>query len=167
MTIFEPRRLYRKCPRSLTFPPAGLVPLPLRLCLLVTSLACISCSGGESLHPVEGKVLYKNEPAKGVVVTFHPRKAVNAITVVRPMALTEADGTFRLTTGQKDGAAEGEYVVTLTWPVIVEAKGKKGFSIEAPETRDRFGGAYAVSASSPFKATVQSGTNTLEPFRPK
>src|SRR5262245_1118276 len=112
---------------------------------LLPALFCLSCSGsGSALNPVKGKVLYKNQPIKGALVTFHP-KGHTDINTVRPTGLTREDGTFNVTTGQKEGAPAGEYVVTLI--CSEEKKGKK-VGTEPAETRDRFGGTYAKPESS-------------------
>jgi hypothetical protein len=127
-------------------------------------LCCFACSGGKTPNPVQGKVLYKDQPAKGVVVTFHP-KGADPVTARRPIGLTKEDGTFTLTTDQKEGAPAGEYVVTIIWPEEVAPKSK--FSTEGPDTRDRLKGAYADPASSTLKIEIKKGPNQLEPFRLK
>jgi hypothetical protein len=119
------------------------------------------CGGG--LNPVQGTVLYKNQPLKGALVTFHP-KGVNEITAVRPVGLTDEDGTFRLTTGQKEGAPAGEYVVTVICSEEIAPRDKKVISTAPPETRDRFQGAYANAATSKLKAEIKNGANQLQPF---
>ncbi|MCI0461502.1 MAG: hypothetical protein L0Z62_31510 [Gemmataceae bacterium] len=134
---------------------------------LFLALSSISCSGsGSTLVPVEGKVLYKNEPAKGVLVTFHP-KGGDPIKTVRPVGLTGEDGAFTLTTGTDKGAAPGEYTVTFIWSEEVSPKGKGKILTEAPDTRDRLGGAFADVAKSPFRVKIEPGTNQLQPFELK
>ena len=127
---------------------------------------CLSCSSGSAgLNPVQGKVLHKDQPIKGVLVSFHPKAA--DLTTHLPVGLTREDGTFVLTTGPTEGAPAGEYVVTFLCPEEVEAKGKKALSTAAPETQDRFRGAYADRATSTFRVEVKKGANQLEPFRLK
>jgi hypothetical protein len=135
---------------------------------LLPAVCCISCSsGGVGLNPVQGKVMYKDQPLKGAVVTFHP-KGDNSITTVRPVGLTKDDGTFTLMTGSKEGAPAGEYTVTLICSEEVGgAKEKKVISTAPPETRDRLGGAYANPASSKLQAQIQPGPNQLDPFQLK
>jgi hypothetical protein len=124
---------------------------------------CLACSGGGArLNPVHGKVLYKNQPLKGALVTFHP-KGANDVTTVRPVGLTGEDGTFTVTTGQKEGAPAGEYVVTLICSEEVAPKGGR-MSTKGPETQDRFHGTYANRETSKFKVDVKAGVNQLEPF---
>src|SRR5262249_26483480 len=132
-----------------------------------SALACLSCSGsGPVLNPVQGKVLYKDQPLRGVLVTFHPTGPTDVHTL-RPTGLTREDGTFSLTTGQSEGAPAGTYVITFLCPEEVGPKGKKALSTAPPDTQDRFQGAYANHATSPFTAEVKKGPNQLEPFRLK
>ncbi len=125
----------------------------------------LSCSGNAGLSPVQGKVLYKDQPIKGVLVTFHPKTA--DLTTHLPIGLTREDGTFTLTTGQSEGAPPGVYVVTFLCSEEVETKGKRTLSTAPPETQDRFRGAYADRATSTFRVEIKKGTNQLEPFRLK
>lgn len=143
---------------------------PLRGWLVLTAaLCCVSCSGsGASLNPVHGKVIYKGQPLKGALVTFHPTQSLNEVKAARPVGLTKDDGTFSLTTGQNEGAPAGDYVVTLICSEEVpQPGGKKVFSTAPPESRDRFGGAYANAATSQIKVSIKSGPNQLEPFELK
>jgi hypothetical protein len=126
----------------------------------LAALCCLSCSRGPELNPVQGKVLYKNQPLGGVVVTFHP-KGANDVTTIRPIGRTSDDGTFTLMTGQKEGASAGEYTVTLICP---EELPKKGISTAPPESQDKFKGAYADPGKSTLKVEIKKGPNTLEPF---
>jgi hypothetical protein len=132
-----------------------------------SALFCVSCSGGGSsgLNPVQGQVLFKNEPAAGALVTFHP-KTGNNITTVMPVGLVEKDGTFSVMTGKDKGAPAGEYTVTIIWSEEVPSKQKgKGMTMEGAETRDKLNGAYANRATSKFKVEIKSGANKLEAFQ--
>ena|SRR5437879_1704445 len=136
-----------------------------RWLILLPVLGCLSCSKGPGYNSVQGKVLYKNEPIEGVVVTFHPKRA--DIYTIMPVGQTGDDGKFSLTTGKNAGAAAGEYDVTFSWPGGLEDQGKakprkmimKGINLE-----DRFKGAYSNPAKAPFKVEVKNGKNVLEPF---
>ena len=131
-------------------------------CLLI--LCCLSCSSGSGLNPVQGKVLYKNQGIKGALVTFH-LKGSDPITDVRPVGLTQEDGTFTLTTGSKEGAPAGEYVVTIIWPQTVGPPLREGeIAAKQPDTEDRLHGAYANAKTSVLKAVVKEGANQLDPF---
>lgn len=129
--------------------------------------SCFACSGGESMNPVQGKVLYKDKPLKGVGVTFHP-KGPDDLKALRPGGMTGEDGSFTLSTGDKPGAPAGEYVVTFTcWEDPAPPKNKKVFSTSMPEAQDRFRGAYADPKTSQFKVEIKKGTNQLEAFQLK
>jgi hypothetical protein len=135
--------------------------------VLLCAFGCLSCSSSTALNPVKGKVLYKNEPIKGVTVTFHP-KGDDGLKTIRPVGFTAEDGSFTLTSGQKEGAASGEYIVTFLCSEEIGGKGgKKAISTAPPDTRDRFQGAFSNAATSKFKAQIKDGPNQLQPFELK
>src|SRR5439155_20053789 len=92
-----------------------------RLAVLLPVLCCVSCSRSVALNTVRGKVMYKNQPAEGVVVTFHPKSA--DVHSILPVGYTGADGTFTLTTGRSEGAVAGDYGVTF---VCARSSGQEG-----------------------------------------
>jgi hypothetical protein len=156
--------LTRDPERQAPFMPIPLSPSPWRWVVVLSALCCFSCSGGKSnLNAVEGKVLDKEgKPAKGAVVTFHPKQGADDIRTILPVGLAGEDGTFKVTTGQDDGAAAGDYIVTIIWPE--EVKKPKGFSTELPDSKDRLQGRYADRSRSTFKVEIKKGANQLEPF---
>jgi hypothetical protein len=121
-------------------------------------LAACSTKPAE-LNPVQGKVLHKGEPLSGALVSFHPEDP-NA---ERSTGLTNADGTFSLSTGQVNGAPSGKYVVTIICSEIPKDI-KQGLSTGGIETQDRLQGAYANPSSSRLTAEVKDGPNQLAPF---
>jgi hypothetical protein len=123
------------------------------------------CSSGPKLHPVKGKVMYKNQPLSGALVTLHP-KDNNDLRVERPLGLSGQDGTFTVMTGQQDGAPEGEYVVTIICSAVPQADPKKAKPLGTGEieTVDILGGAYATAANSKIIVVVKPGTNELATF---
>src|SRR5207244_3246439 len=124
------------------------------------------CSKDGGLNVVQGKVLYKGQPLEGAVLTFHPKGGGKNITTVLPVGRSGADGTFTLTTGDKEGAPAGDYAVTVICPEEVKLpKGK--ISTAPPESKDRFQGAYANRDNPPLRAEVRAGVNHLEPFQLK
>jgi hypothetical protein len=132
--------------------------------ILLPAIFCLSCSGVK-FNPVQGKVLYKNEPIGGVSVVFHPSGSHKGEDV--PHGVTEEDGSFTLRTGVGSGAPAGDYVVTFSCPEEKDKKAKlKGFKMER-EFQDRFKGAYSEPAKSNFKVSIKSGSNDLEPFNLK
>jgi hypothetical protein len=138
-----------------------------RWLVLLPALGCLSCSGVR-LNPVSGKVLNgKNEPLEGVLVTLHPKGGAETTTHL-PNGRTQADGTFTLTTGDKEGAPAGEYVATFIWPKEVEQKKPKGrISTAPPDSVDQLRGAYANPKRSKFTVQIKNGDNHLEPFQLK
>jgi hypothetical protein len=104
-----------------------------------------------AVHPVRGEAYYQGAPMAGAVVTLTPdaklKKGVAARGIVQP------DGSFALTTYQADdGAAEGEYAVTVAWREKLR-NGKVGANL-LPE---RFG----KTDQSGLRATIRAGQNEL------
>jgi hypothetical protein len=135
------------------------------LTLPLWAMLLTSCSGG--LQSVSGKVLYKGQPIKGAVVTFHP-KAGDEMKTQRPGGVTGEDGTFSLSTGKEPGAAPGDYVVTIIWlkePEGTAAKPKVIGTEPPPVPDDAFQGRYADRSRSQITATIKPGVNQLEPFK--
>ncbi len=136
--------------------------------LAVLPLACcVSCNGnGVEFHSVQGKVIYKDQPLKGVFVTFHPE--VDEIDSIRPTGFTREDGTFSLTSGDEPGAPAGKYVVTFVCMEDVPPPKGKGMSMNmGGESADRFKGAYEKKLESKVRIEVKPGKNELEPFQLK
>ncbi len=134
-----------------------------RLLLLLPLLLCTSCTGRAGLNPVRGKVLYKNQPIEGVVLTFHPTGDKDMRTVL-PTALTEEDGSFTVMTGQDSGASAGQYTVTAIWPDLAERKKKGGMMQGRFVPVDKFKGAYGNEKSSKIKVEIKNGSNELAPI---
>jgi hypothetical protein len=122
----------------------------------------VSCSSSEQLHPAEGKLLYKGEPLGGALLTFHP-KGVDDVTLIRPTALTRPDGTFTVTTNDKNGAKAGDYIVTVICSEL-PPEAKKGLSTGGVDAVDKLKGAYANRDNSQINVTIKSGPNQLEPI---
>ncbi len=125
--------------------------------------AIVGCSSAVTLNTVEGQVTYKGNPAKGVVVVFHPEDAAK-VDAIRPTGTTDDSGNFKLTCAKGTGAPVGKYKITLFWPE--EAKpvaGKKVISTDTsePDAKDRFGGRFESAAASPHQFEVKSGPNKV------
>ena len=113
-------------------------------------------SGAKKVFPVRGKVLVQNQPAVGAFVLFVPVNEAAGATDPRPRAYVEADGTFHIETyGSKDGAPNGDYFVSITWPQMVDGR---------EDGPDRLRGRYADAAKSGLRATVKDGPTELETF---
>jgi hypothetical protein len=116
------------------------------------------------MHPVHGRVLYKNQPLSGATVTFHPAARGDVQTDL-PVGQTQDDGTFFLATGGRIGAPVGEYTVTIVCMELPKTASTSGrYSTGGNDPQDRLAGAYANPAKSKLTAVLKSGTNQLEPF---
>src|SRR5262245_56950643 len=134
--------------------------------VVLVAFSGVACSGSGSggQNPVQGKVLYRNQPLSGALVTFHTSDS-DALGVVRPTGLTKEDGTFTLTTGDKAGALAGNYVVTIICTETSQSAKKKALSTgDDTEIVDRLRGVYAERSASRIKVEVKKGENKLEPF---
>lgn len=130
--------------------------------LLAAGCAGSSETGPVAVHPVTGKVVYDGKPAAGVEVTLLPTDAPMVPRIPRnPHAVTGADGRFSITTyAEGDGAAEGGYMVVLSWPVK-ETKSETG-SDEATDT-DRLMGWYDGTHTK-YSLRVKAESNELPVF---
>lgn len=136
---------------------------------LALALVSLSCSGKSKLDlvPVQGKVLFKDAPAGGVLVMFLPANESDT-KAARPVATTEPDGTFTLVTEDEDGAPVGDYVVTLQWLQETQSgAAKKGEQVSMSmggEPVDKLKGKY-IDRKKGFKVKVEKGKTQLEPFK--
>lgn len=83
----------------------------LLVCLAAGTLFATGCGGGgiSGTVPVTGKVTYNGAPVAGATVSFIGDQAS-----LRPaVAITEADGTFKLKTLDSEGAMPGSYTVAV------------------------------------------------------
>ncbi|HVK10874.1 MAG TPA: hypothetical protein VM597_19045 [Gemmataceae bacterium] len=125
--------------------------------LLPLVLAAAGCGGpvAPAVHPVSGRLAVGEFPAADARIAFRPLAEGQPVAV----AVTGLeDGSFRLTTrSPNDGAAAGEYVVTILWP-------NSAVPIDEcadPAAQDRLFGYYADRGDSPMRATVRPGPNDL------
>jgi len=137
----------------------------LRFLLILVSLGGLSCSQGDALHPVQGKVLFQGQPLSGATVVFHPQTTTEEL-VNWPIGQTADDGTFSVATAGRSGAATGQYAVTIVCPEApVAAPGKTvKMSMGGEDPPDRLKGAYADPTKSKLQVEVKEGVNQLEPF---
>jgi hypothetical protein len=142
-------------------------------CIIALGLLALSCSSEKKLpelYPVHGKVLFKDKPAEGVGLTFHPQMETD----LRPGAISEADGSFTVTTDGSPGAPAGDYTVTMYWSSDKsQPNGNKAGEVSisismgksAVDPVDKLKGKFSNRATSPFKAKVEKGNNELPPFK--
>lgn len=107
-----------------------------------------------TLHSVKGSVLRADgKPVSEGMITFTSKK----IDVRPASASIQPDGTFTLKTGDAEGAAEGEYIVSIssskTEPGLKSGSTKLVVPLEYNDD------------SSTLTATVKPGSNELPPFK--
>lgn len=104
--------------------------------------------------PVSGQVRINGEPAEGVVVRFHNVDSAVEGDARYPVAKTDAEGRFMLTTSKDAaGALIGKYQVTFEW-----------MSSNELNAVDRFKGRLARVESSTHEVEITAGKNELSPF---
>jgi len=114
---------------------------------------------GAKIYPVEGVLTVNGEPAANASVAFHPRSGGSSICC--PVGVTDANGRFRLSTqSQFDGAACGDYVVTIVW--IDDSIEVDECVCPDPLMHDRLKGLYANADLSTVKVTVRPEANLFE-----
>jgi hypothetical protein len=106
----------------------------------------------KKVHPVKGFVFLDGVPVAGAYVVLQDRASSRG---ARADAFTEADGSFVLSTYQAgDGAAEGEYAVTVVQrQPFVDATGKPGPN-RLPEH-------YAKADTTLLRVGIKPGVNDL------
>ena len=117
----------------------------------------IGCSKRSvKVYPVRGEVYFNGQPAEGATVHFHP---VDKKACPPAFATVNEDGAYSLTTFKTDdGAAAGEYIVTVNW---LEEREEDGETIVG---KDRLGGVYGRPEISKLTASVSPGDNEIERF---
>mgnify|MGYP003509381870 CR=1 FL=1 len=78
-------------------------------------VALFGCGGGgEKLTPVGGKVTVGGVPLAAGSVTFHPDSDKGNSSLNIAVGALDAEGTYKLMTGGREGAPLGWYKVTVT-----------------------------------------------------
>ena len=125
--------------------------------LWVIAIIAIGCTKSDNpkTYPVNGKVSYRGQPVASGIVLLTPAESGHAAT-----GNLEKDGTFHLTTFQKnDGAVPGKYQVAVqAFPA--EGAGLPGaeFAGKPPPVPLK----YMSAASSGLTAEIKAGDNHLE-----
>ncbi len=127
------------------------------IALVLFALGCSSePDDGLVKHQVTGKVLVNDVAEKGIAVTFKHTDPSVTKNAARPVAVTDAEGNFRLSTnGEKDGAVAGKYIVSFFWP-------QGGTS-----TRDFFDGKYVKTNGPEFEVEIGTKDTEIPPFHLK
>ena len=133
--------------------------LPSALVAAVMGLAIVGCGKGHgdrvALYRAEGQVLWNEKPLAGALVVLHPQgQADRKATAAR--GRTDANGRYRVGTfDSADGAAEGEYAVTVTCcPVQQQGESWSPGPNVLPTQ-------YASPKTTDLRVQVAKGTNTL------
>jgi len=133
---------------------------PVLLLAAVVALCSVAgCGGGPKAPecaPVKGSAKYKNKPLAEAMIVFH-RVGGDVEGNQKPMATTDANGNFSLTTfHQNDGAPPGEYAITveLRAPVVVGEEVIRNGPNLLPKR-------YSQPDSSGLKYTVVEGDNEV------
>lgn len=138
-----------------------------------------SCGQGDkpTLYPVQGKVMFKGQPAEGATVLFQREDApaTKDLPYV-PTGTADKEGHFALETEDVGyGAPAGRYKVLIQWRVKAEenselqANAKKGRRSRVVPDKpdgapDRLLGRFMKADKALIKVEVKPGENTLEPF---
>jgi hypothetical protein len=114
-------------------------------------------------YPVKGQVLYNGEPLKGVDVAFIAVEEKNRVPYP-PHATTDAQGNFTLMSYDTgDGAPAGEFQVAVAF--AVEVSGPDDGSDQSKKIIGQVPVKYHKAETSGLKATVNTSSTTLEPFK--
>jgi hypothetical protein len=94
-------------------------------------------------------------PCSNALVVFHPTDK-ERINDPKPVATTDAEGRFALTTFSKsDGARPGEYAVTVVWPGQEQKGSKISLTGEGGGSgADRLKGKYGNPSKPLLRATI-------------
>lgn len=105
----------------------------------------------ETVYPASGVLTFGGKPISGAQVTLFPTDPAVPESV-RPTAVTEADGRFKLSTfAEGDGAPRGSYNVSVIWhPVVFADGGAVRGANQLPQK-------YARPDSSDIKVDVAEG----------
>jgi hypothetical protein len=139
---------------------------PSRTTLALGLLTCLAGCGGDSgsaVYPVHGRVLFNGKPVANAQVTFHPVGDVKRETI-RPVGKVDEEGNFTLTSFKNgDGAAPGEYQVTVVWLLAKPVRPGSDETVSGNYLPVK----YANAETSQLTATVTAGPNELLPFELK
>jgi hypothetical protein len=141
----------------MTYSPRILVPRT-RVAALMVAACCAMAAGcsrpATGLVPVEGKALVNGKPAAGAIVTFHPVNGPD--TAPRPSGRVDEAGTFHLATAAaNDGAAPGEYRVTVAWYLASNAP-RRGAAADESVPVSQLPLRYVQPAATPLRVTVSA-----------
>jgi hypothetical protein len=126
-----------------------------------TVAGCSESGGIEGTAPVKGKVTYNNAPVEGASVSF-----IGGETQRPAGAITSADGSYELMTGDTPGALPGQYSVLVTKgdaPALGEMSMEDASKLppSAPP-KQLLPAKYGDPLLTPLKYEVKAGSNTID-----
>ncbi|HEY1065026.1 MAG TPA: hypothetical protein VGE52_02915 [Pirellulales bacterium] len=110
------------------------------------------------VYPVSGKVLVKGRPPAQAEVRLVPKFAFKdpGGRTIQPFGIVQPDGSFKIGMySGDDGAAPGEYAVTIVWPKIKVEAG------EEIRQGDQLNGRHADPSKPIALVTVKEGDNVI------
>ena len=127
------------------------------LAIVVMAMGC-GRSDHAPVYPAEGQVFWSGKPLAGAQVVLYPRGTSEA-DAVAARARTDLEGRFRLSTyGAADGAAEGEYLVTV---VQYQPRQQDGGWVPGPNVLPA---KYASAKTTDLRVQIAKGANALPPL---
>jgi hypothetical protein len=122
-------------------------------------VAFVGCSPAASdrvpVYPVEGTVSFGGKPIEGALIVLHPQAGSDP-KVLPARGQVDSAGKFTLTTYEAgDGAAAGEYSVTVVHTPLVTVAGD---AVAGPNVLPR---KYATPTDTDLKVSITAGPNTL------
>lgn len=129
------------------------------LFLALTLAAVAGCSTSRddrvAVHPVEGGVSFGGQSLEGALIVLHPED-VEDPRVLPARGYVDDAGRFRLTTYEAgDGAAEGEYRVTVVHTPLVQ---RDGDVVAGPNVLPF---KYATPRQTALRVRIAAGSNSL------
>lgn len=141
--------------RRLTRRRAILLWSPVFLTCLTIVAGC-SRDAGPKCFPVYGSVTYDGQPLAEAMIVFHPLDGETSHTP-RPLAYTDSDGNFDLTTiAPGDGAPAGNYAITVEWREL-----KQDGDELVRDGRNLLPDRYRDPKTSGFRCVVAEGENEV------
>lgn len=120
--------------------------------MLTGLCGCHESQSSPSAFRVKGRLFVDDQLAAKACIAFCPVDKTKSQGRC-PVAITQQDGSFELTTyAMKDGAPEGDYRVTVTWPD--ESMPVDECECVDPKQHDRLSGKYADPDTTSLLVTV-------------
>jgi hypothetical protein len=111
------------------------------------------------VHPTTGAIQFRGQPISGAFISLHP-KGGSVTGAPSPRATVGPDGKFSLSTYDgKDGAPEGDYVLTVQWYKPIRQGNEL---VGGPNVLPK---KYASARTSDLIVKIAAGQNQLQPIQ--